>query len=205
MGKRGPQPKPEEAKSAALSARLTAVTRARLVDAAEKNGRSISQELEARLVRSFDSEGDLTITKNWGSRETYALMRLASLAVRRVEGFTGASWHKDVFTRALACEAIIIVAEAVKPIDSADPPNSFPNLPDLENWPEHKESLRDVMKSKSTRELLYPLVIGEIAIVKASTATTGEALKAHREVAHQLRGLLPNPPAESKPKGRKTP
>ena len=57
MGKRGPEPKGEYGRrigrTAVLSTRLQPDTRNRLSGAAKANRRSLSQELEHRLRRSF--------------------------------------------------------------------------------------------------------------------------------------------------------
>ena len=48
---------------AGLSLRVTPVVKKRLERAAEKNGRSLSQEAELRLERSFERETRLTLAK----------------------------------------------------------------------------------------------------------------------------------------------
>ena len=81
MGKRGPQPKGEygrkTARTAVLSTRLQPDTRARLLGAAKVNQRSLSQELEHRLRRTF-IEDDKTV-EIYGTEQTAAVVKLIGL------------------------------------------------------------------------------------------------------------------------------
>ena len=83
MGKRGPQPKGEygrkTARTAVLSTRLQSDTRARLLEAANANRRSLSQELEHRLRRTF-VEDDKTV-KFYGTEQTAAVVKLIGLTL----------------------------------------------------------------------------------------------------------------------------
>jgi hypothetical protein len=83
MGKRGPQPKGEygrtTARTAVLSTRLQPDTRARLLEAAKANRRSLSQELEHRLRRTF-TEDDKTV-EFYGTEQTAAVVKLIGLTV----------------------------------------------------------------------------------------------------------------------------
>ena len=86
MGKRGPQPKGEYGgkigRTAVLSTRLQPDTRARLVAAKEANGRSLSQELEHRLRRTF-IEDDKTI-EFYGNQQTAAVVKLIGATIQSV-------------------------------------------------------------------------------------------------------------------------
>jgi len=84
MGKRGPHPKGEYGRNirrtAVLSTRLQPDTRARLREAAKANGRSLSQELEHRLRRTF-IEDDKSI--EWfGSERTAAVVKLIGATIQ---------------------------------------------------------------------------------------------------------------------------
>ena len=84
MGKRGPKPRGEYGgkggRTAVLSTRLQPDTRARLVAAAKANGRSLSQELEHRLRRTF-TEDDKAI--DWyGSEKTAAVVKLIGATIQ---------------------------------------------------------------------------------------------------------------------------
>ncbi len=80
MGKRGPAPKGEyDNKSAVFSTRIRADTKRAIKIAADASGRSMSCELEHRLLRSF--EEDRLIRERFGCRENYGVLRLIALAI----------------------------------------------------------------------------------------------------------------------------
>jgi len=70
---------PYSSKNSVFSARLTEATRRSLEWAKDQSGRSLSQEVEVRLRRSFDEDRD--IRERFGSKETYALLRLIALVI----------------------------------------------------------------------------------------------------------------------------
>ena len=74
-GKRGPVPRGSyHNKSRVLSTRIREDTRLALEEAAAHSGRSLSQEIEHRLRRSFDQDEKVII--KYGSRRNYAVLRL---------------------------------------------------------------------------------------------------------------------------------
>lgn len=94
MGKRGPQPKGEYGRTigrtAVLSTRLQPDTRERLSAAAKAKGRSLSQELEHRLRRSFIE--DDKVVDFFGSPANAAIVKLLGAVIQS----TGTSWlRKD--------------------------------------------------------------------------------------------------------------
>jgi hypothetical protein len=115
MGKRGPAPKGEYAgKSKVLSTRIRPDTRAALVKASKKSNRSLSQEIEHRLRRSFDEE--TRIADMFFDRRTFLLMRMSALALERAwnpdkEG----DWLEDAFTFDQALKILNAVLEAIRP------------------------------------------------------------------------------------------
>ena len=74
MGKRGPQAKPGERKDYPTGVRLDAKLRAKLVDSAELNQRSLSKEIEARLLLSYDEVARRD--SEYGGASTAALLQL---------------------------------------------------------------------------------------------------------------------------------
>ena len=84
MGKRGPQPKGEYGRkgdrTAVLSTRLQPDTRRRLLAASQASGRSLSQELEHRLRRSF-IEDDKAV-EFYGSGQTAAILKLVGAVIQ---------------------------------------------------------------------------------------------------------------------------
>jgi hypothetical protein len=96
--KRGPgagrKPKGEfQGKSATLATRITPSTRAALERAAEKSGRSLSQEVEARLVLSIRKDRNRDQTT-----QIRALGEAIMLTAQCVERATESHWTEDAFT-----------------------------------------------------------------------------------------------------------
>jgi hypothetical protein len=121
MGKRGPQPRGEYAgKSAVMSTRIRPDTRAMLVEAARSNNRSLSQEIEGRLRRTFSD--DEKISEVFGSRQTFALMKLIGSiieAIGRPDRVPGhpirTDWVRSSYLRAQVRMAINVVLDALPP------------------------------------------------------------------------------------------
>ena len=81
MGKRGPAPKGEYAnKSSVFSTRIRPDLRASLVAAAKKRGRSLSQEVENRLRRTFIEDEKMEVA--FGSRTNFLILRIVGLAMQ---------------------------------------------------------------------------------------------------------------------------
>lgn len=84
MGKRGPQPKGEYGgkigRTAVLSTRLQRDTRRRLEVATKASGRSLSQELEHRLRRTF-IEDDKAV-EFYGSQSNAAILKLLGAVIQ---------------------------------------------------------------------------------------------------------------------------
>lgn len=120
MARRGPVPRGEYVnKSRVLSTRIKEDTRAALEDAAAESGRSLSQEIEHRLRKSFDD--DLRISDRFGSRENYAVIRLlVSLFEKAPNG--SKSWldDPDNFNHVLA--SITSVLNALRPPGAPEEP-----------------------------------------------------------------------------------
>jgi hypothetical protein len=78
-----------EVKKAAIAVRTAPSIRDALKKAADQSGRSITQEVEARLVASLERDG--------GTRtpETERLLTEIGGAIAEIEGWTGKRWHKD--------------------------------------------------------------------------------------------------------------
>ena len=88
----GRKPRGEfKGKSATLTTRITPETRAALDRAAQKGGRSLSQEVEHRLYLSITRDRD-------HQRHIRALARAIALLTQQVERATGKCWRDDPFT-----------------------------------------------------------------------------------------------------------
>jgi len=84
VGRRGPEPKGEyggmKERTAVLSMRLRPETRDRLGAAAKESKRSVSQEAEHRLRRTFGEDDD--DVKRYGSKRNAAIVNLIGAAIR---------------------------------------------------------------------------------------------------------------------------
>jgi hypothetical protein len=111
----GRVPKGEYAgKSSVFSTRISPELRTRLEKATKQSGRSLSQEVEHRLRRSF--EKDDQIVELFGDRQTYRLMRMMADAINFSCGLDfDESWMDQPITFALAKEAINAVLDRVAP------------------------------------------------------------------------------------------
>jgi hypothetical protein len=114
MGK-GPRPKGEYAgKSSVFSTRIRPDLRKSLERAAKASGRSLSQEVEHRLRRSFVE--DDKIADAFGDRRTYRLMRMMSDAIHLSwQDQNDENWLDDPFRFRVALAAMRSVIEAVEP------------------------------------------------------------------------------------------
>lgn len=90
MAGRGGRPTEHgEVKNAPVSFRTTPEFRHKLEKAAEKEGRSLAQEMEQRLIRTF-AEDDLM-----GGKHNNAFWRLMLASIQLVEERNGATWLED--------------------------------------------------------------------------------------------------------------
>lgn len=78
--------------------RLNEATRDRLMAAAEQSGRSMSEEIERRIDRSFE-DVDLMLSY-FGKPETLKLAHAIAMLARTVEAKSGKDWTSDADTKA---------------------------------------------------------------------------------------------------------
>jgi hypothetical protein len=119
---KGPRPKGEYVgKSSVFSTRIRPDLRKRLEVAAKTSGRSLSQEVEHRLRRSFVE--DDKIADAFGDRRTFRLMRMIADAIRLAEpnGAEAGDWLNNPFDFQIALGAALSVLEAVAPEGPALP------------------------------------------------------------------------------------
>ncbi len=98
MGKRGPRPQGEyggtKERTAVVSWRLRPETRVRLEAAARASQRSISQEVEHRLRRTFGEDDD--DIKRYGSKQNAAVVNLIGATIRSASnGGKKHDWLKE--------------------------------------------------------------------------------------------------------------
>lgn len=128
--RRGPRPRgPFEDKRSVLTTRITDDTRKRLEAAAAETGRSLSQEIELRLERSFAAEGAVSdvLAQLIGDAPTSGLLMLfarilssaTQVARANVRNFgTKDNWLDDPDTFALARAQIEGLLAAIDPLEN---------------------------------------------------------------------------------------
>ena len=105
---------PGKKRGASMGFRPTPTIRENLEEAARANGRSMSQEVEARLEHSF--VGDGFIQHMLGS-DLSSMMALRSLAnaIASIEGKAGKSWRDDWAAREQVSAAFEVILDAFGP------------------------------------------------------------------------------------------
>jgi hypothetical protein len=118
MAKRGPSPRGEfHNKSRVLSTRIREDTRDALVEAAAASGRSLSQEIEYRLRRSFDR--DNVIRAECGNRQNYGVLKLLA-AVFELAPNEDETWFDDVANFNHVLDATVRILTALRPPGADD-------------------------------------------------------------------------------------
>lgn len=114
MGKRGPAPKGQyENKTSVLSTRITSELREALEASARQSGRSLSQEIEHRLRRSFKE--DRKLVDRFGGRQMYAVFQTAALVAELRLGHGNDVWLRDPHFFDQTLKAIVAVLEQFRP------------------------------------------------------------------------------------------
>lgn len=90
----------DEPKRAAIALRTTPDIKERLLHAASERGRSITQEVEARIEESFEAE-DL-----YGDHRTRLALGALAGKIQKAEAATGKHWLDDIRTHAAAAALI---------------------------------------------------------------------------------------------------
>jgi hypothetical protein len=122
---KGPTPRGEYVgKSSVFSTRIRPDLRQKLEQGAKKSGRSLSQEVEHRLRRTFVQDQD--ISEMFGDRRTFLLMKMMAAAIQ----FKGGNrppgeWLENREDFEIAIAAALLVLEAVRPRGAVNPDNPF--------------------------------------------------------------------------------
>lgn len=122
-GKPGPKPRgPFENKRRTLTTKITELTRRSLEDAAAATDRSLSQEIEFRLERSFltDEARRDREERAYGGAHTHALLRLLGDTIKGVEIQTSGTWTEDQYTFDQVRLGIQTFLDALRPTESDD-------------------------------------------------------------------------------------
>jgi hypothetical protein len=99
-----------EAKRAAIAVRTTPTIKDQLARSAEAKGRSITQEVEARVEQSFE------LDELMGSSSTKALMIELARQISRAEAATGKDWFDDPTTHRAAMLLIEHALRSARPV-----------------------------------------------------------------------------------------
>lgn len=139
--KRGGRPSErDEPKRAAIALRTTPAIKEQLSDAADARGRSITQEVEARIEESFAMEALLG-----GPRTKELLLEIAG-QIARAEAVTGQLWHEDAATFLTARHLIDDVLKRAQPR-----PENFEEVLKLQVEKQRVEAIRDHLATELNR------------------------------------------------------
>lgn len=131
-----PKKVPKEGERVALSIRMTPELKRKLDEAAERGGRSLTQEAEFRLARSFDREGLLleVMSLSYGDELAGILYMLGEvmlpvvLATADHKKLVG-SWIDEPYAFDQALKAALKLLEALRPTGAAErPPHVSPHV-----------------------------------------------------------------------------
>jgi len=125
---KGPAPKGEYVgKSSVFSTRIRPDLKKKLGQAAQRSGRSLSQEVEHRLNRSFVE--DEKIAETFGDRRTFILMRMMADAIQLADadqfGNSSVHWTVDPLKFETMVSAALGILEAFWP-EGDIPPDALP-------------------------------------------------------------------------------
>jgi hypothetical protein len=118
-GKRGPVPRGAyHNKSRVLSTRIREDTRTALEQAASESGKSLSQEIEHRLRRSFDQ--DERVILKYGTRRNYAVLRIIASLMESFHkpGRENVDWLDDPEAFQQLVRAVNVVLRELAPADA---------------------------------------------------------------------------------------
>ena len=92
--RRGPKPRgPYIDKRKTITTRITEETRYRLEEAAKASDRSLSQEIEWRLMQSFQTEDQRHA--EFGGVQNYRLGRLIAVTISEIEIISETEWYRS--------------------------------------------------------------------------------------------------------------
>ncbi|MBR1187306.1 hypothetical protein [Bradyrhizobium sp. AUGA SZCCT0160] len=120
--RRGPAPQGDYAgKAKTINTRVTPDLRGWLEKAARKSGRSLSQEIETRLRRTFREEDDLA--KQFGTADAARVFQTIALTLNMIRNPENpeADWLHDPYAFAFAVDAIHQTLYLVRPKEATDP------------------------------------------------------------------------------------
>jgi hypothetical protein len=148
-----------EAKRSAIAVRTTPDVKARLVEAAKKSGRSLTQEIELRLERSVEAEDHA------GGPATAALVQAIIADIAAIEAITGKSWAEDNVTYSAVRRAVIAAV-------CDRPPRR------VENHEEVLATLKEARAAQKTVKFGYEALNYPLLVHSFNAAADAEAFRA---------------------------
>lgn len=109
-----------------FSTRMSLALRENLERASAKSKKSLSQEIEDRLRRSFDVEKQ--ITESFEGKEKYGLARLFIEIIEAAEMSTFLGWAEDPYVHQATVCAVASVLGAFRPDGEANRPTRVPDF-----------------------------------------------------------------------------
>ena len=152
--RRGPPPKGDYAgKAKTINTRVTPDLRGWLEKAAKQSRRSLSQEIETRLRRTFREEEDLA--KQFGSADAARVLAAIAqtLNMMRNPKNPDADWLHDPYAFAFAAEAINATLYLVRPKEATNPFLAAGLGVEVKPWDATTEVWRDIANSEPTLPL----------------------------------------------------
>ena len=123
---------PYHGKSRWLSTRITPGLRERLDRAAALSERSLSQEIERRLDRSFRDQD--AVVDAFGGTHNYAVMRVLGSAIGAAETIKGTTWVEDLdLFREIEAMVLKILAAYGVAVRESPSPSRADERPDLKD------------------------------------------------------------------------
>jgi hypothetical protein len=127
--RRGRPTKDAKAKRAIFSTRITAELRVALERAAKDSGKSLSNEIEARLLRSFEHEAEIKrVLAAFGGEQNYAVLRFIAEVIRRIDAATGRRWTDDPWSFNQVRQAIAYLLDEWRPDGDVVKPATLPRF-----------------------------------------------------------------------------
>lgn len=164
---RGRRPKdPEQAKTTHLSTRFRPDLKARLEEAAQAIGRSLSEEIEKRLSASFEEEN------LFGGAVTSWVLKVIANASKEIDQRTHRRWYEDAYTFDEWKRFIIGWLDMLKPEGEATLPNQGGLLAVPDPTPPSEIALRNA--------------VGQMVLIMAALKANIDVPASSAEVAKRL-------------------
>ena len=127
MARGRPPGDPRNTKSIHVGLRITPLLHDRLLAAAKERERSVSEEINLRLRRSFE-DPEQPIKDRFGGPTPYWFFLIIANQLRTLERFTGERWWQDPYTHRQAKILFQTFIDCFKPAGRARRPSRFSRI-----------------------------------------------------------------------------